>query len=130
MGVTENIREVEMQVMTGLSVCMSVIMLSRTSLANFPIEEQDENIVDRQIRAPFNGMRGKRYPSSNEDFNRWFSGKRAPFNGMRGKRMFEDGPDYNSEDEQLDFWSQLMAARQAKRGLRGAGAGFVGMRGR
>jgi len=87
--------------MTGLSVwmtvIMSLIMLSRTSLANFPIEEQDENIVDRQIRAPFNGMRGKRYPSSNEDFNRWFSGKRAPFNGMRGKRMFEDGPDYNSE---------------------------------
>ena len=40
--------------MTGLSVwmtvIMSLIMLSRTSLANFPIEEQDENIVDRQIR--------------------------------------------------------------------------------
>merc|ERR1712029_1170279 len=57
---------------------------------------------ERHIRAPFNGMRGKRAQDIDDDYhqiNRWLL-KRAPFNGMR-----------------------------VKRGGRAPGAGFVGMRG-
>merc|ERR1712140_64301 len=50
---------------------------------------------------------------------------RAPFNGMRGKRDFENGlyEDYNDQEE-LNLLSELV-----KRGGRAPGAGFVGMRG-
>jgi len=89
---------------------------------------EDENVMDRHIRAPFNGMRGKRYPSDNEEglsnFNRWTM-KRAPFNGMRGKRVMEEQGFNPQEDEQLNYWSEMLAKR-----ARGVGAGFVGMRGR
>jgi len=81
---------------------------------------------ERHIRAPFNGMRGKRAQDIDDDYhqiNRWLL-KRAPFNGMRGKRDFENGlyEDYN--DQELNLLSELV-----KRGGRAPGSGFVGMRG-
>ena len=43
-------------------------------------------VMDRVIRAPFNGMRGKKDDTDENDMHRQLVLKRAPFNGMRGKR--------------------------------------------
>ena len=42
--------------------------------------------MDRFIRAPFNGMRGKKDATDENNIYRQLLLKRAPFNVMRGKR--------------------------------------------
>jgi len=83
-----------------------------------PCEGSDT--FDRQMRAPFNGMRGKRFPLNLNMYR-----KRAPFNGMRGKRDYEDIIPYQTDGDDLDLWTTF---QEEKRG-RGFGSGFVGMRG-
>jgi len=108
---------------------MMFVMLIQMGQSNINIP--DDFTINRQIRAPFNGMRGKRLVSDHENvdlgnFNRWML-KRAPFNGMRGKRDFEErsNEDVYNQDDQLNFFPQYLAEKRA----RGAGSGFVGMRG-
>jgi len=95
-----------------------------TSLQEKDIQSPDGELY-RDIRAPFNGMRGKR-EGLNDVYNRvenlvkrasftGMRGRRAPFNGMRGKRITEDVN---------DLWNKFLFKR-----ARGGNSGFVGMRG-
>jgi len=136
MGSTQGLHREESQRMQWMSsvtlwtLMMMLVMLIQMGQSNINIP--DDYTISRQIRAPFNGMRGKRVVSDNENvdlgnFNRWML-KRAPFNGMRGKRDFEERSNedfYSSQDDQLNFLPQYLAEKRA----RGAGSGFVGMRG-
>merc|ERR1711874_365300 len=106
-----------------LTVMVLVVTLATCEGYNLNAPEELD-LMERQLRAPFNGMRGKRGPFSLNMYKKYLL-KRAPFNGMRGKRGEEENStQYETDRDELGLWGL-----QDKRG-RGHGSGFVGMRGR
>merc|ERR1711860_3976 len=112
----------KMKRISGLSLVIMFVLMTLFG-TNVTYGTHQTQPQERHIRAPFNGMRGKR-TKDDYQINRWLL-KRAPFNGMRGKRDFENGlyEDYHDQEE-LNLLSELV-----KRRGRAPGAGFVGMRG-
>merc|ERR1711884_432512 len=111
-----------------LTILMTLVMMLVIALRRCegysPQPSEDTEGLERQARAPFNGMRGKRLPLSLNMYKKLLL-KRAPFNGMRGKRDYEDLDPYVRDGDDLDLWT---AFQEEKRG-RGMSSGFVGMRG-
>jgi len=106
-----------------LAVVVVLVTLATCEGYNLNTPEELET-MERQLRAPFNGMRGKRGPFSLNMYKKFLL-KRAPFNGMRGKRGEEENLNqYETDQDELGLWGL-----HDKRG-RGSGSGFVGMRGR
>ena len=97
----------------GLAIMVAMLSMSCKGMTSMQEQSNSKELLDRDIRAPFNGMRGKRDPADdNEIYNRvgfviiiirtfviclfqmllkraaftGMRGRRAPFNGMRGKR--------------------------------------------
>merc|ERR1711879_163958 len=104
---------------------MVVVVAALSTCEGYNLNAPEElETMERQVRAPFNGMRGKRGPFSLNMYKKYLL-KRAPFNGMRGKRGEEENLNqYESDQDELGHWGHY-----DKRG-RGFGSGFVGMRGR
>merc|ERR1719219_265445 len=111
----------------NLSIWMivTVVVVTLSTCEGYNLDAPEElETMDRQLRAPFNGMRGKRGPFSLNIYKKFLL-KRAPFNGMRGKRGEEENfNQYDTDRDELGLWGL-----QDKRG-RVPGSGFVGMRGR
>merc|ERR1712018_508404 len=79
---------------------MGVVTLA--TCEGYNLNEQEElDTFERQLRAPFNGMRGKRGPFSLNMYKKYLL-KREPFNGMRGKRGEEENlTQYETEGDEL-----------------------------
>ena len=101
----------------GLAIMLVILSMSGKGMTSAQEQSNSKELLDRDIRAPFNGMRGKRDPSDDAFYNRvglvinmlrrlvichfqmllkraaftGMRGRRAPFNGMRGKRGEEVG---------------------------------------
>jgi len=136
-------------VTTDASLCIiSLVVLTvvgegqMASMQGISMDREPEDLMDREIRAPFNGMRGKRDYVDYDDLYSQFARKRAPFNGMRGKRAPFNGMrgKRGEEDDQLE---QVKRAPMASQDIVGRWnrylnlvkrrqnrAGFVGMRGK
>ena len=65
---------------------VSVSNCQITNMQGMSGNTDQDMIMDRFIRAPFNGMRGKKDDTDEKMVYRQLLMKRAPFNGMRGKR--------------------------------------------
>ena len=104
---------------------VSVSNCQITNMQGMSGNTDQDVIMDRFIRAPFNGMRGKKDDTDEKMVYRQLLMKRAPFNGMRGKRA-----PFNGMRGKRAPFNGMRGKRAPFNGMREKRAPFNGMRGK
>ena len=109
----------------GLAIMVAMLSVSSKGMTSMQEQSNSKELLDREIRAPFNGMRGKKDDTDEKMVYRQLLIKRSPFNGIRVKRS-----PFNSMRGTRAPFNGMRGKRAPFNGMRGKRAPFNGMRGK